>query len=355
MTRGVPVFDMTTTNKEQLYENTWYYHKDLNREFYTPFSAYKREITEIGDKTLAKDKVAYISSKGGELKFRKVEYIGSDMFMAQTNIPLQEAVELPAGTYRHEKEDYRIDLPERLQVVDTREDDYIDLGGPFAEIENEIKTFVDKKDFYKKKNLMYKRGILLYGPPGNGKTVFIRKVIEKIVPKDAITIMVRDDLPEPAFLDKIRHSLGDRLKVFIFEELAITAKREHLAESLLNFLDGCDSLDGSLILATTNYPEKLPGNIVDRPSRIDTVLEIGNPKEESRARLISYFIEREATEEELKMSDGMSIAAIKEVCLLSYIKDMSFKSAVKMNRERSKLVDRAFAKASSTVGFGSDY
>lgn len=338
------------SKNQQLNQETWYYTKDLNREYYTPFSGYKRQIVEIGRETLPSAKAEFINSKG-DGTYRHVEWIGSDLFSASTFTPINEPVVLPKGVYRYCEPDYNLDLPERLEVVDMREDKYVQLDGPFALLEQEIKRFIDTRDYFIEKKLIHKRGILLYGSPGNGKTVFIHRVIEEIIPEDSITIMVRHDLPETAFLDKIRFSLHDRLKVFIFEELAITAHREQQAEALLNFLDGCDSIDGSLILATTNYPERLPGNIVDRPSRIDTVIEIGNPEEKEVGVLIKFFTDREATAEQIKVASGLSIAAIKEACLLTHMKGYEFTFAVKANKERSKLVKDAFAKPVK-VGFG---
>ena len=60
-------------------------------------------------------------------------------------------------------------------------------------------------------------------------------------------------------------------------------------ENLLTFLDGESSWDNTVTIATTNYPEDLPANLVDRPGRFDTFIEYGNPAKDDIVKMGEKF------------------------------------------------------------------
>jgi len=53
-------------------------------------------------------------------------------------------------------------------------------------------------------------------------------------------------------------------------------------QALLQLLDGGIQHSNTVIIATTNYPENLPDRIINRPSRIDRIVEIDMPTREMR-------------------------------------------------------------------------
>ena len=65
---------------------------------------------------------------------------------------------------------------------------------------------------------------------------------------------------------------------------------------------------------------------------------------------------RPSTDEEIKLTSGMSIAAIKEICLLQRVNDLTMHEAVKKMKDRKTLCDKYFAKGfEKGVGFASSY
>ena len=69
--------------------------------------------------------------------------------------------------------------------------------------------------------------------------------------------------------------MTNRLKVIVIEELATLVQRNDYTE-LLNLLDHMALQDNVLFLMTTNSPDVIPENIIDRPSRVDILEEVGN-------------------------------------------------------------------------------
>lgn len=257
----------------------------------------------------------------------------------------ENEVELPSGTYNFMKEDYITGTPERLVPVDFRTDKYIKLPNSKSdEIVKELKIFLDSEDLYKELNCIYKSGFLLYGKPGEGKTALLRSIVREELPKDCVVININDVLPTTQFLTTIKETLKDRLKIFILEEFSHFCKDAYDMETILTFLDGEDSINKSVIFATTNYPEVLPGNIVERHSRFDHLYEITSPDANSRKLLLDYYMGKEVTEEEIKLTQDFSSDSIKNLCILARKKKISIKEASDKVKQHLKVAKDNFRK-----------
>jgi hypothetical protein len=180
---------------------------------------------------------------------------------------------------------------------------------------NEIHTFWGMRDLYKKFGLSHKRGILLWGPPGSGKTTTIAVATEDMVKRGGVVLVA--DVPGvlKVLLRELRFVEADRPVTVVWEDLDAVIKRYGESE-VLEILDGESQVDGVVFIATTNYPEDLDARIVNRPSRFDRVEEIGMPNAECRRLYLTARtggVKAPDGTDLVKATDGMSVAHLREL------------------------------------------
>ena len=214
----------------------------------------------------------------------------------------------------------------------------LDLYSHFNLI-SEIENFSAKKEVYKKFKIPYKRGYLFYGPPGTGKTTLIKDALTNLK-IDALGIFISGNQPDSDLT--IALNKETRLKIIVIEE--ITEAFNDTSE-LLDFLDGVVSLDNTVIIATTNYPNKLPENIVNRPSRLDVIQEIGYLENKEIEKIFKFYGREDAAAvlEELHNQD-ITFSHIKEICLKSELHDISLEESYRRVQEQISRVTRSFKK-----------
>lgn len=324
--------------------NKWF--KIEGKDFYTPFKQEKTEYFHLDNKVPTPGEIVDTINSNKECM-----YMGDGFFERTIEISKDAEVELPPGIYRYKPASGG--EREGLLSFQLREDEYIPLGDFFEKVKSDLRTFFEAKNSYEQLGTLYKLGILLYGLPGNGKTTIIRHIINEVLPKESVIVFIAGDLPSFEFNRTLKETLHNRLKVFIFEELTTNINRHNYVADLLNFLDGEESLHNQLVIATTNYPENLPGNVVNRHSRFDKLYEFAPPSTDARIKLLTRYLDREPSPEEISKTKDKSIADIKEIVIRMKIGNQTFLEALKDISDRESRSKRAFAKPTN-IGFNND-
>lgn len=187
-----------------------------------------------------------------------------------------------------------------------------------AEILAEFQTFWRIAHKFRERGFLHKRGFLLWGPPGSGKTSQLQLMVKRLI-EDLKGIVLLLDHPglAAACLQMARKIEPHRPMIAIMEDMDALV-RKFGENEYLSLLDGEAQVDNIVFLGTTNYPEHLDRRFVDRPSRFDTIRYIGMPSSDAR-RLYLSTKEPSLQDEELelwvKASDGFSVAHLKEMII----------------------------------------
>lgn len=205
---------------------------------------------------------------------------------------------------------------------------------------------------------LWKRGVLLYGPRGSGKTSTLQLIIKEIVNRGGIAVFVKEPKLTASGLEMLRRIEPDRPVVVLVED--IDAIQHNYGEAdLLSMLDGDLQIDNVVFIATTNYPEKLDKRLVNRPSRFDIVRKIGMPTAEARAIYLAARNDRLADNEVefekwINETDGFSIAHLKELIVSVEALDADFDETVtRLRVMMDSTPDSHDDDEKRTIGFGS--
>lgn len=176
----------------------------------------------------------------------------------------------------------------------------------------------------KKHNIPWRRGVLLAGVAGTGKTQLAR-VLCNVLDKEITVIWAT---PKALYDEEKIKLLFDAGRYFspsllIIEDIDFIGKsRDYVTDpivgELLTQLDGNSPNHGVFVLATTNRPELLDKALVERPSRFDVKLIFNLPNEEHRLKMIKFFsigkrFSGVTSEDIVKMTVGFTGAYIKEI------------------------------------------
>ena len=201
------------------------------------------------------------------------------------------------------------------------------------EILSDIKSFWKKEDVYDKYNLPYKRGILLSGSPGTGKTSLIKIIIKEVIKLGgiAITFDQYPDLKEGLFI--LSEIQPDIPVIVTMEDI----DNWNISTEFLNILDGITQQRKVIFIATTNYPEELDEALINRPGRIDAHYIIGTPSKNIRRQYIKYILEKDELnkidiEKYVEDTKGFPIGHIKELIVSTVILEKNYNETLEMIR-----------------------
>lgn len=173
------------------------------------------------------------------------------------------------------------------------------------------------RETVKKLGFTHKLGVLLHGKQGTGKTSLINHIITMMVKEKGAVVLFCNNgnkLAAAITLAKEIREIQSSPIIFVADEFERYA--ENYEAELKNLLDGNDSIDNSLFLGATNYIEKVPKTLKERPSRFRVVLEITGVDDKKLIRKIITTISKKISPNLFTKQEITDIVAdVKQVTL----------------------------------------
>jgi hypothetical protein len=201
-------------------------------------------------------------------------------------------------------------------------DELVLQPGTLEAVERQVVGIAAHRERLRKARQHLKRGILLHGPPGTGKTHTVRYLLGQLEGVTAV-VLSGDALGMLSAACSIARVLQP--SVIVIEDVDLIASdresyggwRPMLFE-LLNQMDGLGEDVDVAFLLTTNRPDLLESALAARPGRVDEAIEIPLPDAVARRRLIQLYrgglqLEVDDVDTVITRTEGVTASFVKEL------------------------------------------
>jgi hypothetical protein len=197
-------------------------------------------------------------------------------------------------------------------------------------VHDDVSRWLKSKEWYEEKGLLHRRGSLLHGKPGSGKSSLIRKIGQALdIPVFSFELSTMTDQQLIAFWDEARRSSPC---IVVMEDIDTVFKGRDPAnaniklsfECLLNCISGVEPAEGVYLFVTTNRLDYLDDalgvpnkkGISTRPGRLDTCFEMGEISLVEKQQIATHFLAGHPSVATtlIEESNGCTAAQFSDMC-----------------------------------------
>jgi len=196
-------------------------------------------------------------------------------------------------------------------------------------IVEDVIGFFDAEKRYEEFNVPWKRGVIFYGPPGNGKTISTKALMHQVSqrtspPIETLYVKTFTSYGGPEYSIRQIFLKARQMApcLLIFEDIDSLVSPA-IRSYFLNEVDGLESNHGILMIGSTNHLDRLDPGIAKRPSRFDRKYLFDDPTREERTQYAEYWrgklrdnkkvdFPREMSARVAEITGGFSFAYMKE-------------------------------------------
>ncbi|KAF5333195.1 hypothetical protein D9611_002641 [Ephemerocybe angulata] len=194
------------------------------------------------------------------------------------------------------------------------------------DLQKDVYGFFESEDVYKDLGIAWKRGLIMHGPPGNGKTISLKTIMKTCGEKGFQPLYVKsfqswmgEEAAMAAVFDKVRELSPC---VIILEDLD-SLINDRNRSFFLNQVDGIEGNDGLLLIGTTNHFDRLDPGLSTRPSRFDRKFFFDDPDFDARVLYVKYWQKKLEPKGTVDFPDSLvtDIANLTDKFSFAYLKE----------------------------------
>ncbi|KAK5746375.1 hypothetical protein LTR17_000755 [Elasticomyces elasticus] len=184
---------------------------------------------------------------------------------------------------------------------------------------NDVQGFFDSRAVYEEVHVPWKRGIIMHGTPGCGKTISIKALMHSLQEKNVASLYVKSFDSCAGEQSSIRNIFYQARVMapclLIFEDLDSLVKDK---------VDGLESNDGICMIGSTNHLERLDAGISKRPSRFDRKYHYKLPGHQERVLYCEYWRKKLSKRGDLEFGDEVCelVARLTSGFSFAYMKEL---------------------------------
>lgn len=204
-------------------------------------------------------------------------------------------------------------IPSPIEV-DSTQDQLIENKYKYV-VRSEIDAFFKGREKFESMGLIHKRGLIMHGSPGTGKTSIIREELQRASEKGRVVFMARSPYILTDSMHTFRQMEPDRDLIVVMEDIDEIV-RSWGEQELLEMMDGMNSVNHVLFIATTNNPECMSAKL-RRPGRFDRKIEIPNPDFKQRCKFFEMKYSGKLSQDKIEnlayCTEGFGYGQMREV------------------------------------------
>ncbi|KAH6042018.1 hypothetical protein HBI54_139980 [Parastagonospora nodorum] len=220
----------------------------------------------------------------------------------------------------------------------------------------DVENFFDGQKTYTDLKVPWKRGVIYYGPPGNGKTISIKAMMHSLyqrgvekgdnrltVPTLYVRTLTSYGGPEYSLRQIFNKARQEAPCYLVFEDLDSIVS-DNVRSYFLNEVDGLTSNDGIMMVGSTNHLDRLDPGISKRPSRFDRKYYFSDPDFGQRVQYAQFWQNKLKDNKDIEFPDDLcsKVAEITDKFSFAYMQEAFVASllAIAVRGGKSEEVDK---------------